>query len=262
MPSYAERIAFAARLAYGRWQPPAVTPAQAWEGFPDWWTSPDDGARDAIGAGLAYVFTQVASDAARMSTMHLRKHARAWALDLVAAASGLARQGDERDGALRARIAVVEDAVSPDALRAATVAAMPGATVIEPWRHGLYLGRGYLGRAPVDHVATRAAAALPGYDGRRRLYAVGRVRMWTRTVARIHLVLPRRGGAAYLGPAPIDETSGRIDPAGRLFLSRSVSAARSYLSSSARAAQHRALAATVERVRAAGVRWTATFDTL
>lgn len=257
MPSYAERIAFAARLAYGRWQPPAVTPAQTWEGFPDWWTSPVDAARDALGAGLAYVFTQVASDAARMSVMHLRKHARGWALDLVAAASGLARQGDERDGTLRARIAVVEDAVSADAVRAASSAAFVGVIVIEPWRHGLYLGR-----APVDHAATRAAAALPGYDGRRRLYPVGRVRMWTRTVARIHLVLPRRGGAAYLGPAPIDESTGRLDPTGRLFLSRSVSAARSYLSSSARAAQHRALAATVERVRAAGVRWTASFDTL
>ena len=125
MPSYAERIAFAARLAYGRWQPPAVTPAQTWEGFPDWWTSPDDGARDAIGAGLAYVFTQVASDAARMSTMHLRKHARGWALDLVAAAAGIARQGDERDGALRARIAVIEDAVSADAVRAAQLLIEP-----------------------------------------------------------------------------------------------------------------------------------------
>ena len=35
------------------------------------------------------------------------------------------------DEVVRARIAVVEDAVSPDALRAATIAAMPGATVID-----------------------------------------------------------------------------------------------------------------------------------
>ena len=78
----------------------------------------------------------------------------------------------------------------------------------------------------------------------------------------MHFVLPQRGGFAFCGPAGIDPRTGRLNPTGRLFLSRSVSSARSYLSSNARASQVRTLAATVERVRAAGVRWTATFDTL
>lgn len=257
MPRYAERIAYAARLAYGRWQPPALTPAEVWQGFPAWLTDPDDPVRDAIGAGLAEVFTRVASDSSRMASMHLRKHAREWALDLVAAAAGTTRGPGERDGALRERLAVIEDAVSPDAIRAAASVAYPGAVMIEPWRHGLYLGRGYLGRPPIDHRATREAD-----DGQLRLFDVGRVRLWTRTAARLHFVLPQRGGFAFYGPAPTDSRTGRINPTGRLFLTRSVSSARSYLSSNARASQTRTLAATIERVRAAGVRWTATFDFL
>lgn len=256
MPRYADAIAYARRLAYGRWQPPALGPDDTWRGFPGWVTEPDDPVRDAIGAGLAEVFTRVSSDAARMSAMHLRAHAREWALDLVAAAAGTVRGPGERDRALRERLAVIEDAVSPDAIRAAATTAMSGAVVIEPWRHGLYLGRGYLGRPPIDHVATREAD-----DGRMHLFDVGRVRLWSRTVARIHVLLPRRGTQAFLGPAP-SIGGGRVDPTGRLFLTRSVSAARSYLSSAARATQTRTLAATLERVRAAGVRWTATFDSL
>lgn len=257
MPRFADAITYAARLAYGRWQPPALTPAQAFEGLPSWLTDPDDPVRDALGAGLAIVFTEVASASARVSAMHLRRHAQGWSLDLAAAAAGTSRGPSERDRALRDRLAVIEDAVSLDALRAAATAAMPGAVLIEPWRHGLYLGRGYLGRAPIDHRATREAG-----DGRLRFFDVGRVRWWTRTAARVHFVLPRRGLLSFYGPAPIDARTGRPNPTARLFLTRSVSAARSYLSSDARASQTRTLAATVERVRAAGVRWTASFDTL
>lgn len=256
MPRYADAFAFGERLAFGRWQPPARTPADVWQGFPGWLIDTDDPARDAIGAGLASVFTRVASDAARMSAMHLRAHAKEWALDLVAAAAGTTRGPGERDLALRERLAVIEDAVSPDAIRAAAAAVMPGAVVIEPWRHGLYLGRGYLGRAPIDYRATREAD-----DGRLRFFEVGCVRLWSRTVARFHVLLPRRGTQAFLGPAATDGT-GRVNPTGRLFLTRSVSAARSYLSSTARATQTRTLASTLERVRAAGVRWTASFDVL
>lgn len=250
MPRYAERFAYAARLAYGRWQPPALTPDDVWRGFPAWLTDPDDPVRDAIGAGLAAVFTRVAGDASRLSVMHLRRHARGWALDLVAEAAGATRGPHERDAALRDRLAVIEDVVSPDALRAAASVAYPGAVVIEPWCHGLYLGRGHFGRPTIDRRATRDAG-----DGVLRFFDVGRARIWSRTVSRIHVVLPRLGTPSYLGP-PGSST------AGRLFLSRSVSAARSYLSSSARASQSVTLAATLERVRAAGTRWTATFDTL
>lgn len=239
MPRFAERIAFAARLAFGRWQPPALTPAQAWEGLPDWWTGPDDPARDAIGAGLAYVFTQVAGDAARMSRMHLRKHARLWCLDLVAAAAGLTREGDEVDGELRARVAVVEDAVSPVAIAAAVRAIRPDAIVLCPARHAFFVGRTAVGRPPIDFAATRLAA-----DGRYRFYPVGAARVWSQHRARIHVVVP--GGLDAAAAAPV----------GRFYVGRAGARPAPSLAWPAR------LAATLHRLTAAGVRWSATIEPL
>lgn len=247
VPTYDEGFRYSDRLAYGRWQAPARSADDVWRGFPEWFTDPTDPVRDAIGAGLAAVFNQVASAGARSMVSHLRAHATGWRLDLVAAGVGVARGGGELDHELRARVAIVEDVVSADAVRAAVDAVLPGVTVIYPARHGLYLGRGFLGRAPIDWRATRAAA-----DGRYRLADVGPVRLWSRVAARFHLLLPAVGAAAYLGPTATPS-------ARRVWLSRSLSGVRSYLSSPANAARRRTLAQAAERVRASGVRWTATF---
>lgn len=247
MPTYDEGFRYSDRLAYGRWQAPARSADDVWRGFPEWLTDPADPVRDAIGAGLAALFGQVASAGSKAMYSHLRAHATGWRLDLVAAGVGAARGAGELDHELRARVAIVEDVVSVDAIRAAVDAVMPGVTIIYPARHGLYLDRGFLGRATIDWRATRLAA-----DGRWRLYDVGPARWWSRVTARVHLILPPIGGASYLGPT--STPTGR-----RLWLTRSLSGARSFLSSPANAARHRTLAQAMERVRAAGVRWTATF---
>ena len=88
MPRYDEQLRYDEGLAYGRWQPPARSADDVWRGFPSWWTGPDDPARDGLGEGLRAVFNAVASTAARMSRMHLRLHAKGWALDLVAGGLG------------------------------------------------------------------------------------------------------------------------------------------------------------------------------
>lgn len=246
MPTYSDGFRFSDRLPFGRWEAPARGPDDVWQGFPSWVTSTDDPARDAVGAGLAAVFLRVAGDASRAMASRLRAHATGWRLDLYAAGVGAARGQGEQDHELRARLAVVEEVVSERAVAAAVAAVAPEAVVIYPWRHGLYYGRGYYGRAPVDWRATRAA-------GRRVLHAVGPVRFWRSTAARIHLVLPPAGGAAYYGPTETPRGS-------RLWLTRSLSGARAYYAGASRAARHRTLAQAMERVRAAGVRWTATLD--
>ena len=134
MPRYDESIRYDERLAYGRWQPPARSAADVWRGFPAWWTGPDDPARDGMGAGLVAVFNLVASTAARMSRMHLRAHAKGWALDLVARAAGLARADGEADWQLRARLAEVEYVVSPTAVASAVHALLPEAIVVREAR--------------------------------------------------------------------------------------------------------------------------------
>lgn len=244
MPRYDESIRYDEGLAYGRWQPPARSAADVWQGFPAWWTEPDDPARDGMGAGLVSVFNAVASTAARMSRMHLRAHAKGWALDLVARAAGLARADGEADWQLRARLAEVEDVVSPTAVASAVHALLPEAIVVRPARHTFFVGRSFIGRPPVDYVATRLAG-----DGRSRFAtdaygrAVGTARVWSSYFGRFHVVLPSYAGA-LARPAGV----------GRFFVNRRGGYA------TARAVVARQLAQTLDRVRAAGIRWTAFAD--
>jgi len=248
VPTFADGFRFSDRLSLGRWEAPARGPDDVWQGFPSWLTSAEDPVRDAIGAGLAGVFLRASSAASAAMASRLRAHATGWRLDLYAAGVGVSRSAGERDHALRARLATVEDVVSEGAVEAAVAAVAPDAVVIYPWRHGLYAGRGFLNRPPVDWRATRAAA-----DGRLRLYPVGPVRAWSSVAARIHVVLPPMGAATYAGPTATPRGA-------RLWATRSLSGARCYLSS-VDVARNRTLAGAVERVRAAGVRWTASFDT-
>lgn len=245
MPRYDEQVRYDERLAYGRWQPPARSAADVWRGFPAWWTEPDDPARDGMGAGLVSVFNAVASTAARMSRMHLRAHAKGWALDLVARAAGLARADGEADWQLRARLAEVEDVVSPTAVASAVHALLPEAIVVRPARHTFFVGRSFIGRPPVDYVATRLAG-----DGAVRFATdfygreIGVARVWSNYYGRFHLVLPARTTGPVARPAGV----------GRFFVGRR----RGY--ATARTVASRQLAQTLDRVRAAGVRWTAFTD--
>lgn len=245
MPRYDEQLRYDEGLAYGRWQPPARSADDVWRGFPSWWTGPDDPARDGLGEGLRAVFNLVASTGARMSRMHLRAHAKGWALDLVAGAAGLARADGEADWQLRARIAEVADVVSPTAVAAAVHALLPEARVVRPSRHTFFVGRSFVGRPPVDYVATRRAA-----DGRVRFAtdaygrAHGNARVWSGYFGRFHVVLP----APYAAPVA------RPSAVGRFFVNRRGGYA------TARAVAARQLAQTLDRVRAAGFRWTAFAD--
>ncbi len=196
MPRYSEGFRYRDGRAFGRWQLPAATLDDVWAGFPSWVTAAADPVRDAIAAGLAEVFNAVASAAASASVGHLRSHARGWRLDLVAAAAGLTRLAGEREDELRARIPIVGDVVSPNAVRAAVLAIRPDAIVMNPARHAFFAGRTALGRPPIDYAATRRALLTD----RVVFFDVGPARVWDSHLCRVHVAIPTGTNASPVKP--------------------------------------------------------------
>lgn len=273
MPTYADALTYADAPAYGAWSTPARTLADVWQRFPAWWTDGDDPLRDALAAAMRRLWLDVASAAARGAPAHLRAHGKGWALDLVARGVGLVRGEAEGDAALRARIATVNDAVTAPALQAAYDAATgydataaptaPRVRLIEPWRHALYANRGFLGRRPIDAAATLDAGGEPFATGAQVLFDVGPVRLWDTGVGRFALslpsLLPSLGVVAFRGPAG-GTTAETDDPRGS-FLNRSLTGNRAFLGfQNASLTTYRTIALQTERLRAAGIRWSAYVD--
>lgn len=248
------------RVAPGRWPPPARTAADVWTGFPSWWTDHDDTVRDAIGEALRGLWLDVASAAVRMTAARLRGHARGFALDLVGLGAGLPRLDGELDRDYRPRIAVVEDAVSPEALQAAATVALPGTVVTESWRSALYAGRSFLGRRNVDPVATRLAGRTPWLAGSLQVLTGVPVRVSDES-PEIWIVLPYRSrGLLAAWSVAEGATLAAVDPRASfvgVVFGRNVPA----LASSATSRGARAVAEQINRLRATGTRWLAFIST-
>jgi len=238
MPRFDEGFRFSDRRAFGRWQLPAPTLDDVWRGFPSWVTAADDPVRDAFAAGLAEVANTCASAAARAAVGHLRAHAKSWRLDLVAAAAGMVRLAGERDDELRARVAIVADVVSPNAVRAAVHAIRPDAVVLNPARHCFFAGRSAIGRPPIDYASTRRA----GLVGRVIFFDVGPVRVWETHLGRVHVAVPvgtRAAPARPLGAWAPGRAGGIAAPSTAWAVT---------------------LADTLHRVTGSGIRWSATLE--
>ena len=263
MPTFADALTYRDAPVYGPWPLPAATRDDVWAGFPAWWTDPDDPIRDGLGEALRLVWLRVAGAIARASVLHLRAHARGWALDLVAQGAGYARTDSEDDEALRARLGIIEDVCTSTAIRTALNGILTSVTtcriwLIEPWQHGAFAGRSFVSRPPIDALAMRAAgrSMVPVAGVTAILFTdVGPVRAWTGNGGGQFMVsLPRLAGLtpAFAGTTVASRTfcapTTRPVPAGFLALSRP------FASSAARRRILRAIAATLSRISPPGVR--------
>lgn len=261
MPTFRDGIRFTDGAAFGRWPPPARSAADVWTGFPSWWTDHDDAVRDTLGDAMRELWVRVAGTGVRMMAARLRAHAKGYALDLVGLGAGLPRLDGEFDRDYRARLAVIEDCVSPAALQAAATVALPGTTVTESWRSALYAGRSFVGRRNVDAVATRLAGATPWLEGSPHVLTGVPVRLSDGS-PEVWAVLPYRvRGNLAAWPTAEGATLATVDPRASFLTAGVVGRNRPFAVSSARSLGARAVVQQLNRLRAAGSRWLAFVST-